>query len=532
MIRLCRYIVFFLMALLCFFMAKAQPGFYVPASGKIFFVGDSATIFSNVNNQGNLGIGKNATVNFSGQNWSNSTQSRITDNSNNGTGVTGEGGWIRFMSDSLKQQISGGYNAATHTGPSFPKIKVDNKQGIELLDGSAKTRNEISFQKGHFFLNDNILVLGNNNPGKIDGYDSARYFVTGNHPDRGLLMRENIRRSDGTVIFPIGSLSQSYTPAAIRNASRNGDDYFVSVFDSVKQHGVSGNTLIKESVNKTWQVGKSKAPGTGNTELFLQHLNSDEGSTFAANRQYAYISEYRNGRWDTVFPQQQPAPGNLTTGSPLNNSGVNERVMITGISQNTLLTKFTGSKDFFVGEWLWFNAFRLDSMRVRTYWKTKPEININHFVVERRLSTETIFSPVGNVPTQAVNGYSTTILNYQLIDIPNRDKGISFYRLRSVRNDGSFSFSDTVAVAPYPGEYNINLWPNPSTGNFFLSIHKTLPAKAVVIWNAIGQKVKEEPVNGRSIIPMFLPIQGAYFVSVVLTTGDIIETKKLIIVGK
>lgn len=532
MIKLCRYIVFFLAALLCVFLASAQQGFYVPASGKIFFVGDSATIFSNVTNQGNLGVGKNATVNFSGQNWSNSTQARITDNSNNGTGVTGEGGWIRFISDSLKQQISGGYNAATRSGPSFTKIKVDNKQGIELLDGSAKTRNEIRFEKGQFYLNDNIFVLGNNDPGKIAGYDSARYFVTGNHADRGLLVRENVRRRDGFVVFPVGAQPQSYTPAAIRNITNLGDDYFVSVFDSVRINGMTGKTMIKESVNKTWQVGKSKHPNEGGTEVFLQHLVKDEGKTFADNREFAYISQSVNGKWDTAHPRAKPSPGTITTGAELVNSGMNGRILSGTISQSSLFTKFTGNRDTANGPWLWFNAYRLDSMRVRTYWRTKPEININHFVVERRLSTETVFTPVGTVTTQAPNGYSTTALNYQLIDIPNKDKGISFYRLRSVRNDNSFTFSDTVAVSPYPGEYNINLWPNPSTGNFFVSIHKTLPAKAIVVWNAIGQKVLEVPVNGQSIIPMYLPIQGAYFVGIVISTGEIIETKKLIIAGK
>jgi hypothetical protein len=476
-----RYIIHLILALLLLFLkATAQQGFYVPATGKIFFVGDSATIFSNVTNQGNLGIGKNATVNFSGKNWNNGAQAQITDNSNNGTGIAGEGGWLRFMSDSLKQQISGGYNAATHTGPSFTKIKVDNKQGIELLNGSTKTRNEISFQQGYFYLNDNILVLGNNDPGKIEGYDSARYFVTGNRPDRGLLIRENIRRRDGLVVFPIGSLSQAYTPAAVKNLTTTGDDYFVSVFDSVRATGISGNALIKESINKTWQVGKSKHPGAGATEIFLQHLTANEGSIFAANRQYAYVSQLINEQWDIGQPQDLPSAGDLTTGSGLANSGINKRILLASVSSNSLFTKFSGNKDLSTGTGLWFNAYRLDSIRVRTYWRTRPEINTHHFVVERRLSTETSFKPVGTVASQAINGYSTVTLNYQLIDIPNRDKGISFYRLRSVQYDSSFSFSDTIAVGAAPGEYSIMLWPNPSSGHFFLSIHKTLPAKAVV----------------------------------------------------
>ncbi len=55
--------------LLCGQLVMAQSGFYVPKAGKIFFNGDTATIFSDVINQGKLGVGKNAFVNFSGRVW-------------------------------------------------------------------------------------------------------------------------------------------------------------------------------------------------------------------------------------------------------------------------------------------------------------------------------------------------------------------------------------------------------------------------------------------------------------------------------
>ena len=80
----------------------AQTGFYIPKSGKVFFKGDTATIFSNVINQGHLGVGKNAFVNFTGKTWNNDPQSLITDESNSGNGVFGKGGWIRFLSDSIR----------------------------------------------------------------------------------------------------------------------------------------------------------------------------------------------------------------------------------------------------------------------------------------------------------------------------------------------------------------------------------------------------------------------------------------------
>src|SRR5688572_27140455 len=75
----------------------AQQGFYIPKASTIFFNGDSATIFSNVLNEGRLGVGKKAVLNFKGSVWENNQQATITDESNGGTGVEGTGGLIRFL---------------------------------------------------------------------------------------------------------------------------------------------------------------------------------------------------------------------------------------------------------------------------------------------------------------------------------------------------------------------------------------------------------------------------------------------------
>jgi len=128
-----RFLFISLLSLLFVFNLSAQSGFYVPAGGKIFFKGDSATVFSNVINQGKLGIGKNATINFKGHKWENSNLSSITDESNGGEGSGGVGGTVRFVSnDTVPQILTGGYNAATAYGPAFYHLKIENFAGIEL----------------------------------------------------------------------------------------------------------------------------------------------------------------------------------------------------------------------------------------------------------------------------------------------------------------------------------------------------------------------------------------------------------------
>lgn len=530
MANITRYI-FFVTGVLFLYISPviAQSGFYVPKKGKIFFTGDTATIFSDVVNQGNLGLAKNAVVNFAGKTWENDPESLITDESNGGDGTTGTGGWVRFLSQSFRQQLIGGYNVATRTGPAFSRFRIENNLGVELFQSNAKVRKEFNFSSGHVYLQTNIMVVGDNDPGKINGYDSLKYFVTGNNPGGGLLLRENINRSNGQVVFPVGGRENSYTPAAIRSLSSQGDDYYVNVFDSVKSGMFTGNNLLNESINKTWQIGKRWRPDLDEVEVALQHLNADEGAGFTLNRRNAYVAQFTRGSWDTGYPQYSPVAGYLTSGTALANSGINNRIFNATLSGSSYFTKLTGKGDTTKTR-LWFNAYRLDTGNVKVYWNTNPEINVKYFVVQRRLSNETSFTSRDTVLSLASGGYSISNLSYTTNDA-NNYKGISFYRLRIVDFANNGYYSDTVAVGNKPGIYSILLWPNPTPNIFFISIHKNLHVKAIVIYNVLGQKMMQEDVNGRTFIQMQGLIPGTYFVSFVLTTGTIIETKKLIVAG-
>src|SRR4051812_13204416 len=115
------HIILFLLALIgCSVMVSGQSGVYIPQKGKVYFAGDTATIFSNVINKGQLGINKNAVVNFKASRWENDPLALVTDESNNGNGTTGMGGTLRFLRPDTsfpgQQLLIGGYNAATHSG--------------------------------------------------------------------------------------------------------------------------------------------------------------------------------------------------------------------------------------------------------------------------------------------------------------------------------------------------------------------------------------------------------------------------------
>jgi hypothetical protein len=509
-----------------------QSGFYVPKKGKIFFNGDTATIFSNVVNHGKVGLGKKAVVNFKGKKWQNSADAKITDESNGGEDATGTGGLVRFNgADSGRQQIDGGYNAATRQGPAFSHVQIQNTAGVELNSSTTKVRHELQLSEGHLYLQDNTLVTGDGNPGSITGYDADHFIVTGGTANAGLLVRENIRNRDGWVVFPIGSNAASYTPMAIRNKAAQGDDYHARILDGVKKDLFSGNDLSDVSVNKTWEIGKRIRPNIGQTEIALQHLTADEGNTFRAYRQYAYISHYTSQGWDTSYPQMLPVVGGLTTGNALQGSGVNNRSLTGKISSASYFTKLTGRNDTTVKKTrLWFSGYRTDRNNVLVYWTTKPELNVRYFVVQRKLSNETAFANRDTVQSKAVGGFSNDFLHYTINDLNNHSAN-SYYRLLLVNYNGDTSYSNIVVVGGKPGGYQLLLWPNPSQGRFYIGISGAVAVKYVAIYNTLGQMVRRELVNERSIIEMTIHLPGVYEVAFISHSGQLLETKKLLITG-
>ncbi|AEW01246.1 hypothetical protein A4D02_35700 [Niastella koreensis] len=510
---------------------KAQQGFYVPKKGKVYFSGDTATIFSNVVNQGKLGIDKKAVVNFKGKKWTNDADALITDEGNKGEDASGTGGALRFNGiDSGRQQLDGGYNAATRSGAAFDNLDIQNVYGVELTGSTTKVRNNLHFTAGNVYLQNNTLVIGDRSPGTITGYDSIHFIITGSS-GTGLLVRENIRSRDNWVIFPIGTDDNAYTPAGIRSHSSQGDDYHARVNDGVKKDLFTGNELKEQGVNKTWELGKRNYPNSGDADIALQHLTADEGSLFSANRRYAYVSQYTGAGWDTSSPQVYPVPGMLTSATALAGSGVNTRTVGSNLSSASYFTKFTGKGDT-AGAFthVWLNGYRLDRSTVNVYWTTKPEVNIRYFVVERRLSNESAFKKRDSLPSKAVNGYSNSYLNYTLNDA-NNYTGISYYRLRLIDYNGDSMYSNTVAVGGKPGGYQLLLWPNPAARNFYVGVNGAASVKYVVIWNVLGQMIHRELVNDRNIIPMSLWLPGNYLVGFISNSGQLLETKKLVVTG-
>ncbi|MFT5646183.1 MAG: hypothetical protein ACI976_000861, partial [Aureispira sp.] len=149
-------------------------------------------------------------------------------------------------------------------------------------------------------------------------------------------------------------------------------------------------------------------------------------------------------------------PAAYTAATPVGLSFSQTRTEITSFSSFTV----EDIKEILPIKLLFFEAHRLDKNNVQLNWATESELNNQGFDIERMLDTETAFRAIDWVDGA---GNSTSLLNYSLND-PNPHQGISYYRLKQIDFDGSYTYSPIRAVEGSKSTDNstIQIYPVPT----------------------------------------------------------------------
>jgi hypothetical protein len=154
-------------------------------------------------------------------------------------------------------------------------------------------------------------------------------------------------------------------------------------------------------------------------------------------------------------------------------------------------------------------------------WKTENEINTSHFVVERSTDGNR-FSSIGNVSANGRNNIPGSF-NYSLTDdnAANQSSQKLYYRLKMVDIDGTFKYSNTVAVSLPLTTGKLGISPNPVINE--LKVTLTSPADGKVQWKMMDnvgrvmmkgtEHVSKGAGNNFTIDMNRLPA-GTYFLSV------------------
>lgn len=123
-------------------------------------------------------------------------------------------------------------------------------------------------------------------------------------------------------------------------------------------------------------------------------------------------------------------------------------------------------------------------------------------------------------------GSSQTFEAYHFMD-KNPYGGINYYRLKQVDINGSYSYSNTIAV--YEEDSGFVIYPNPNEGSFSINIMEGGDYYHLEISDVQGRSVYSSSSDG--IIPPAITVQNLSkgFYNVVLHLNDRVISKKLIV---
>ncbi len=140
---------------------------------------------------------------------------------------------------------------------------------------------------------------------------------------------------------------------------------------------------------------------------------------------------------------------------PANLAAFNSDVTFTG-SFNSGFSGFgVGTSMPLPVELMFFKGVHVIETGNHLTWATATEVNSDFFSVERSFDGQS-FTAIGEVRAA---GNSQAELQYEFMDV-NYQTGTHYYRLKLVDLDGSYKYSDIVAIS-VDGGYSVNVFPNP-----------------------------------------------------------------------
>jgi Secretion system C-terminal sorting domain len=128
--------------------------------------------------------------------------------------------------------------------------------------------------------------------------------------------------------------------------------------------------------------------------------------------------------------------------------------------------------------------------KTQLQWKTANEINTHHFEVQES-SDGMNFNPLATVMADGRGDNS-----YSSIDAQTQT-GNNYYRLKSVDNDGKFTYSKVVLIKiSSDGKSVFSVYPNPTAKQLVVQYDNTNSAAQISIYSLQGQKILNTSVKG------------------------------------
>ncbi len=132
-----------------------------------------------------------------------------------------------------------------------------------------------------------------------------------------------------------------------------------------------------------------------------------------------------------------------------------------------------------------FNATKNDAGNAKVWWVIASETNVANYVVEKSVDSKN-FNTVATIKAAHLNNYEFT--DSKVLDVT------TYYRVKFVDNDGTFKYSNVVAVTPKKS-IKLEVFPNPVKSNLIVSYPKTTVVSNVRITTLDGKTLVNQAVQ-------------------------------------
>ncbi|MBK6834346.1 MAG: T9SS type A sorting domain-containing protein [Bacteroidetes bacterium] len=460
---------------------------------------------------GNLTI-TSGTVSNTTNNSSLSIRGNWTNNSSATAFVPGAGvGTVTFNGTSA-QSIGGTF------ATNFNNLIVNNSSATGVtLNQPAFVAKALTLTDGFVYTTPTNLLTVRHTATSTSG--SATSYVAGPMKKVGT----------SSFVFPIGTTDGSKW-ARIGMTTVSGYDATTEFTASYTFTGAANNTpaemaggLDHVSYAEVWDLTRTLDPSnnaSAQVSLYYEDAAIITGSGIVSPAD-TRVAHFSGGFW-----QNMGGSG----ASPITST-----VAFTSFSPITFGSIVSYGSNPLPVELISFTAVPLNNKEVVLDWKTATEINNNYFLIEKS-SNAVDYEVVTSVASKAINGNSSTILNYDAID-SSPYSGTSYYRLKQIDFNGDYKYSDVVAVnLNENAELVFDVYPNPTDGNsfnisfateydkdYFIEVYD-LQGKQLLLQKVIADKAG---VSTFEIIPANQFSSGMYFVK--LNSNGKSNYKKIIV---
>ncbi len=298
-------------------------------------------------------------------------------------------------------------------------------------------------------------------------YGTGQWYVAGNVMAGNASMTSNNWSAVDISSNPSAQQSNAKSPVAFSIAQPLPDESAIDAYANVLAN--AGATLPKrDAVDQ--RVVNETTNGTATGVGTYGKLGIMDGPVLASN--YA--------TYNSITPPVDNDRDGMADAWELNNgldpTNANDRNTVNADGY-TLLEVYLNTLSSIQNLPLTFLSFEANlgqgsGNQTQLKWTTTNEINTSKFIVERSDDGGN-FSAIAEVIAKNTSG------THQYVSLdPHPLKGISYYRLKQVDNDGKYTYSKIVAVDLKLNK-EVVLYPNP-VGDTLNFMHPTSPSKATV----------------------------------------------------